>query len=198
MSAPAVSLHSPFTVDDLFDMPDDGNRYEVYGGTLNVSPSPAPTHQVIVDELRFIFRNTLGKGSGVWAHTNLTISIPDENGLIPDIAITTTVPTTVRRAFDVADVHTVVEVVSPSNALIDRSYKRDLYAEAGIPCYWRVEPRTWRGYLGPVPLIIVRLREDGAWRTVEAAAGTVTELPLAIGPKEFITVALDPGELVEL
>ena len=33
----------------------------------------------------------------------------------------------------------MVEVVSPSTASIDRAVKPVMYAEAGIPGYWRVE-----------------------------------------------------------
>ncbi|MFC7588440.1 hypothetical protein ACFQYP_35580 [Nonomuraea antimicrobica] len=32
----------PFTVDDLLNFPDDGNRYELFNGSLLVSPSPTP------------------------------------------------------------------------------------------------------------------------------------------------------------
>ncbi len=33
---------APFTVDDLFNFPDDGNRYELFNGSLVVSPAPTP------------------------------------------------------------------------------------------------------------------------------------------------------------
>jgi Uma2 family endonuclease len=33
----------------------------------------------------------------------------------------------------------VVEVVSPSTTAIDRAVKPAMYADAGIPVYWRVE-----------------------------------------------------------
>lgn len=32
----------PFTVDDLLKFPDDGNRYELFNGSLVVSPAPPP------------------------------------------------------------------------------------------------------------------------------------------------------------
>jgi hypothetical protein len=59
MSEPAVQLPhaAPYTVDDLFQMPDDGNRYEVLGGSLVVSPAPRPMHQLAADELRLLLRN---------------------------------------------------------------------------------------------------------------------------------------------
>jgi hypothetical protein len=59
----------------------------------------------------------------------------------------------------------VVEIVSPSSVLWDRSYK-------------------------PEP--------GETWRTVEAPAGEAHELPVAVGPDSWITVTLDPAELVNL
>ncbi|MFC7584053.1 Uma2 family endonuclease [Nonomuraea antimicrobica] len=41
--------------------------------------------------------------------------------------------------FDAADVVLAVEVVSPESAVRDRERKPVLYAEAGIPHYWRIE-----------------------------------------------------------
>jgi Uma2 family endonuclease len=35
----------------------------------------------------------------------------------------------------------VVEIRSPSTAIIDRTTKRHLYEQAGVPWYWLVDPR---------------------------------------------------------
>jgi Uma2 family endonuclease len=89
-------------------------------------------------------------------------------------------------------------VVSPSNAANDRVLKTQLYAEAGIPCYWRVERRPWKEHRGPVPAIVVRLRGDNdEWQQIIASAGTVSELPVVIDEAgTIITVKLDPAILV--
>lgn len=57
----------------------------------------------------------------------------------------------------------VCEVLSPSNAATDRVHKRNLYARAGVPFFWLVDPaeRT---------LETLRLR-DGVWMD----AGTYDE-----------------------
>jgi hypothetical protein len=54
--------------------------------------------------------------------------------------------------------------------------------------------------MSPAPAPFVRaLENDGeTWRTVEASAGEIHELPLAVGPDTWVTVALDPSELVDL
>ncbi len=40
-------LARPLTYDDLRQMPDDRNRYEIIGGELIVSPSPNRSHQKV-------------------------------------------------------------------------------------------------------------------------------------------------------
>jgi Uma2 family endonuclease len=199
MSQAAFALphRAPYTVDDLFEMPDDGNRYEVFGGSLVVSPAPAPMHQFAADELRSILRPVV-RPYGATAVTAVAVRITDEDGPIPDLTVTTADLRAHTGALPCESVHTVVEVVSPSTRLIDRASKRDLYAEAGIACYWRVELKAWRGYAGPLPVIVVRLRDGDGWRTVEAPAGTVAALPLAVGRDTVVTVEIDPAVLVDL
>ncbi|WP_127931153.1 Uma2 family endonuclease [Nonomuraea polychroma] len=40
-----------YTVDDLLEFPDDGNRYELFNGSLLVNPSPTPLHQRVIRRL---------------------------------------------------------------------------------------------------------------------------------------------------
>lgn len=205
MSEPAMALmhggrpRAPYTVDDLFEMPDDGNRYEVLGGSLIVSPAPSPKHQYVSDELRLLVHRAVP--SGVYVVSAVAVRLPGGDGPVPDIVIATANPITAPAALPVENVHTVVEVVSPGNALNDRAYKRELYAEAGIGCYWRVETEPWRGHDGPTPLIVVRLRGADGWHAIEAAAGTPSTLPLSIGTDAdglpvTIDVRIDPAQLV--
>lgn len=190
---------APYTVDDLFEIPDDGNRYEVFRGSLVMSPAAAPLHQLVADELRALL-HPIVRPHGALAIREVTIRVTDEDGPIPDVAVVTNDVLTLPGAVPLAATHTVVEVVSPSSVLFDRSFKTDLYAEAGIACYWRVELKASRRYQGPLPLIVVRaIDKDGeTWRTVEAASGEVHELPLAVGPDAWIAVSLDPAELVRI
>ena len=76
-------------------------------------------------------------------------------------------------------IYTVAEVVSPSSTLFGRRAKPELNADAGIPCHWHVEP--------PKRPFIASLYD----------AGTVVDLPLAVGPTETITVEPDPADQVD-
>jgi Uma2 family endonuclease len=94
-------------------------------------------------------------------------------------------------------VHTVVEVVSPSNGSNDRVLKKKIYAEAGIPCYWRIEQRSWREHRGPVPAIVVSLRDKaGDWHQTTSVAGGTSELPVVIDADgTTVMVTIDPAIL---
>lgn len=185
-----------YTVDDLFTLPENGNRYQVFGGSLVMSPAPAPLHQIVAYELQALL-DPVVKQHRARAVTTLAVRVTDEDGPVPDIVVvdaaelrglTGTVPVTT--------VFTAIEIVSPSTALLDRSAKPDLYADGGIPCYWRVELERSRRHEGPFPLVIVQvLEKDGGVRTLEGAAGEEHTFPLAVGPDTWIDVTLDPATL---
>jgi Uma2 family endonuclease len=196
----AAPRSQPFTVDDLLDTPDDGNRYEVLGGSLVVSPAPAMRHQIAADALcRLLWAI---RPPGVKVVSAIAVRIPGGDGPVPDIVVTTADPGDGRNGVPHETVHSVIEVVSPSNAMVDRVYKPQLYSEAGIPCHWRVELDPWRPYEGPLPLVVVRLLTVDGWRTIEAPAGRETVLPLAVGranerEAHTVGVKIDPAVLIE-
>jgi Uma2 family endonuclease len=186
----------PFTVDLLFELPDNGLRYEVLGSSLVVSPQPTPAHNLIADRLGRILTPLLPTDAE--AITNTAVRMPDGDGPVPDLLITSAYPEDHPRGLPAEMVPTVVEVVSKSNAMTDRVIKTELYAEAGIPCYWRIEQRPWKEHFGPVPAIVVRLRDpEGGWRQTIAPAGMVSSLPVVVDDKgTVITVEIDPAVLV--
>jgi Uma2 family endonuclease len=185
-----------YTVDDLFTLPENGNCYQVFGGSLVMSPAPAPLHQVVAYELQKLL-DPLVKPHGARAVATIAIRVTDEDGPVPDITVANAGQMRgLTGAVPLAAAYTAVEVVSPSSAFLDRGSKPDLYAEAGIPCYWRVELRASRRHKGPFPLVIVQVLEnDGSVRVVEAAAGEEQKLPLAVGPETWIDVTLDQAGL---
>jgi len=157
-------------------------------------------HQIAADAVSRLLWAV--RPSGVHVLTAVTVRMPNGDGSVPDVVVTTANPIGIRQGLPADQVHTVVEVVSPSNALVDRAYKRELYAEAGIPCYWRVELEAWRGYEGPLPLVVARVLTPDGWQSVDAPAGVTTGVPLAIGRDGdktiTMTVPVDPAVLVEI
>ena len=58
-----LTVKREWTFDDLNDLPDDGNRYEVIDGELFVSPAPALRHQEAVGRLHRIFTARVTRSS---------------------------------------------------------------------------------------------------------------------------------------
>lgn len=171
-----------YTVHDLFDMPDDGRRYEVLDGALLVSPAPDSLHQIVGDIVSHLFRETAPPG--VHSVTGVAVRLgEDTTTFIPDVVVTTVDPRTRRLWLEAHEVLAVVEIVSPNSKRRDRVLKPHVYAGVGIPCYWRVE-------LDPGPRILVYVLDGDAYRLVDTLkSGTAggTEYPFP--------VTLDPGEL---
>ncbi|MEW1845100.1 Uma2 family endonuclease [Nonomuraea angiospora] len=129
----------PYSVEDLFTFPDDGNRYELFNGSLLISPLPTVPHQRAVScAMRVLDREvprdlTPLMGVGVRAS--------DRDFYIPDLVV---VPEEAIKAdepmLSPGQVRLVGEVVSPDTQGRDRALKVVTYAAAGIPVYWRIEP----------------------------------------------------------
>jgi len=64
----------------------------------------------------------------------------------------------------------VVELVSHGNKTMDRRFKPLLYAEAGIPAYWRLES-------DPAPMLVISELQNGRYvERTTALAGAVTRI----------------------
>src|SRR5438876_5953385 len=75
MSMP--TLIRQWTVDDLQDLPDDGNRYEIIDGALFVTPAPSWSHQRAAFELCRILDDYLARqrlGAAYIAPADVTFS----------------------------------------------------------------------------------------------------------------------------
>jgi Uma2 family endonuclease len=187
----------PLTVNDLFEMPcDDGRRYEVLGGWLIVSPSASPEHQYASGEIFAMLREALSRRAAVV--TTVAVALPDGDGPVPDLVVADTEYWESPKGVPVARVHTVIEIVSPSNASRDRRQKRWMYAIAGIPCYWRLERQRWRGYRGPTPALVVGLLRDGQWDETVYPVGAEADVPVVFGRRseDVMVVKLDPAVLL--
>lgn len=90
--------------------------------------------------------------------------------LIPDLAVITTpgIDSVVSEAHDVAQ---VVEIVSPGSVVTDRAVKPQLFADAAIPSYLRIE----LGRDGPTA-VAYRLRDGRYVEESRAAPGAALSL----------------------
>jgi Uma2 family endonuclease len=126
----------PFTVDDLDKLPDDGRRHELLDGVLVVSPRPTTVHQLASTRLATLLGNACPDDLIVLAEPALQLSADTE--FDPDVVVVR--QEDVGGAKLTAPPLLVVEIRSPSTALIDLNRKKAAYQEFGVPSYWIVDP----------------------------------------------------------
>ena len=144
-----------YTVDDLFDFPDDGYRYEIFDGSLVVTPPPPFPHARATANLRDRLYDQAPRhlriieGAGLYPN--------DRNYFIPDLMV---IPDEVLASGALGaqpqETLLVVEVLSPSNPSNDLVFKRELYAHHRVPEYWILDRRNRS-------LTVLQLAEDGKY-----------------------------------
>lgn len=135
------TLKRDWTVDDLADLPDDGQRYEVIDGELFVTPSPSYDHQAAVLALARILSEYLDRervGYPFVAPADVTFTA--RRGVQPDVFVVPAAGGRRPRSFvDVKRLLLAVEILSPSTARADRVVKRTLYRDEGVSEFWIVD-----------------------------------------------------------
>lgn len=136
------TMRRNWTVDDLLDLPDDGNRYEVLDGELLVTPAPSLDHQRAVLELTRLLSDYLATdrvGEAIISPADVTFS--PRRLVQPDVFVIPFADTgrKASRFVDVGRLLLAVEILSPSTARADRVKKRRVYREEGVPEYWIVD-----------------------------------------------------------
>ncbi|MEW2382546.1 Uma2 family endonuclease [Micromonospora sp. NPDC047707] len=157
-----------WTVDDLQDLPEDGQDYEIFDGSLLVSPHADVRHGAIANRLRRLLDRQAPPG--LFVGQDIGVSARRSSYVVPDVFVAR--ESALERggaALDPADVLLVIEVISPSNAGRDLVLKRHEYAVAGIPRYWIVEPRkqslTVLENVGGVYREAAPVTASGTWRS---------------------------------
>jgi Uma2 family endonuclease len=174
----------PWTEADYLALGETASRVELIDGGLWVSPAPRIAHQRIGRRLMTVL---LPSAEAVELTVDYDINVRLGRDRIVEPDLTVAAVDRLALLADASQVALIVEITSPSNAAVDRTLKRDLYAEAGIGWYLLVEPdhETYK----TVTLRLLRL--DGKHYVEHAVAKhgeTLTsELPF---PLEISTEAL--------
>jgi Uma2 family endonuclease len=134
------------TDEELLQLPEDGNKYEVVGGELVMSPGAGPPHERIIMRLgallvAFATDRHLGDVFG----SNLLYVLPSGNRRGPDLSfvaadrVAAIGPETVfpELAPDLA-----VEIISPSDRPQRVLDKVGEYLEAGVRLVWVIDPQA--------------------------------------------------------
>ncbi|MEU7142693.1 Uma2 family endonuclease [Nocardia sp. NPDC046473] len=180
-----------WTATDLDHLPENGLRYEVLNGLLVVTAAPNLRHQLLIQGLGRALDTALPPGHLTLPGVGVLIGADEP---IPDLVAASGPIDWDARGIPADQVKLVVEVVSRSTTLQDRMVKPVVYAEAGIPNYWRFEINSFKGQLPGESLPVLfahELGDDQAYElTHRVSAGDTVTLH---SPFEF---AIDPGALL--
>lgn len=136
-------LTRPLTYDDLSQMPDDRNRYEIIGGELIVSPSPNRPHQKVAYRLaQLIGLYVDARQLGELYFAPVDVRLSPHNVVEPDLLFIRQDRLSIYGSTGPVEgpPDLVVEIISPSSRVVDRTRKAALYADSGVPEYWVVDP----------------------------------------------------------
>lgn len=130
-----------WTTDDLEKFPEDDIHRELLDGVLLEFPTPSSIHQVIAMRLGVALEQTCPKHLFVSQANEVQLS--RSRLFVPDVLVASFEAAERRGGkFDAGEVVLAVEIVSPSSETMDRVLKPALYAEAGIPHFWRIETQS--------------------------------------------------------
>lgn len=129
-----------WTIEELDQLPDDGNTYEVVDGELFVTPAPTFGHEKIIAILaRLLDRFVEEHGLGLTFSGRPTVRVRPSS-VEPDIIVSPPADDSGQSWEGAPTPLLVVEVHSPSTRRRDRLQKRDFYMSCRIPEYWMVDP----------------------------------------------------------
>lgn len=130
-----------WTYSEYARFPDDGNRYEVIDGEVQVTPAPTPMHQFVLATLQralwdYVERHGLG-----FVFYDVDVLFATGQFLRPDLVV---VPADQRDGISDRGIEVppalIVEVQSPTSSSIDRVKKPARYGDFGVPEYWVLDP----------------------------------------------------------
>jgi Uma2 family endonuclease len=157
---PMAPTTKAWTLEELHSLPDDGNKYEVIGGELFVTPPPNADHETILARLtRLLEPYVAAQGLGYLYHPRAVLRV-GESEVEPDLMVRQPPPRRDTEWDDMPRPSLVVEVLSPSTSRRDRLQKRAFYLAQSIPEYWIVDPER------EVVIVVRPAQED---RTVDDA-----------------------------
>ena len=129
-----------FTYEDFRNTSED-KRYELLDGDLVTIATPGELHQSVSAQLGWrLVQFASENNSGRVYHAPFDVVLSDTDVVQPDLLYVSNerthiiTPENIEGAPDL-----VVEVLSPSTATRDRTFKRTLYARHGVKEYWMVD-----------------------------------------------------------
>jgi Uma2 family endonuclease len=135
-----MAIQTKITAEEFLHLPESQTPTELINGEIIVAPAPELYHQDIVLQTAILIKTTAPDGKVYIAPVDVhlddvNVTQPDVLWLSPDSQCSAVDG---KRLFGAPDL--VVEVLSPSTALRDKSVKFQLYEKYGVREYWIIEP----------------------------------------------------------
>ena len=143
-----MTVRVALTYQDYVALPHDGKRYEIHDGELCEMAAPTLLHQILLFNLaKALDAHVSARGLGLVMVAALDVILsdrPTETTILqPDVVYLDNQRMEAAHMRGIEGPPTlVIEIFSPSTAVIDRTRKRDLYARYGVPYLWFVDPDT--------------------------------------------------------
>lgn len=142
ISMDALRKDIPFTIDDIYAMP-DGQRAELIDGRIYMMAPPSTRHQrllnFITTEINLYIRKNNGTCEVFPAPFAVFLNKDDINYVEPDISVICDADKIDEKGCHGAP-DWVIEIVSPSSKSIDYFTKLFKYRASGMKEYWIVDP----------------------------------------------------------
>jgi Uma2 family endonuclease len=131
---------SGWTVEEYYQLPEDGNRYELVDGRLELLSSPTTTHQRISQKIEHLLIDSCEE-QYIILDAPIDVILSEHETRQPDILmIHRSRAHIIEERAIVGPPDLVIEILSPFSARRDRIMKRESYAAFGVPEYWIVDP----------------------------------------------------------
>jgi Uma2 family endonuclease len=140
----ATEVIPKLTYEEFRQLPGDGKQYELIRGEVHLTPSPTTKHQFTLFNLSGSLFVYLKKSPiGVVAVAPLDVRLSPDTAVQPDlIFVSNARANIIRENYIDGAPDLVVEILSPSTAAHDRATKLALYATAGVPEVWLLDPHA--------------------------------------------------------
>jgi Uma2 family endonuclease len=139
-----VKIKRPVTIEDMYHMPEDGQKYELVDGEVVVSPAGAYHGEIVIKIVRiiatFLDDHPIGKVYG----DNVGLVFPNGNLRSPDAFFVRSEKLPGGKSpvtFGEFTPDLAVEVLSPNDSPRYLAQKIGEYFEMGVPLVWLVDPQ---------------------------------------------------------
>lgn len=131
-----------WTYQEYLELPEDGKRYEILKGRLEMTPAPSTKHQDVSRNLEIILWDYVRKHDlGKIYDAPVDVIFDQVNVVQPDlIYISKERQELIKDAGIFGSPDLIIEIQSPSTLHVDAKRKKEIYERFGVREYWIVDP----------------------------------------------------------